>query len=613
MARLWSKSWYWHFDAPVEAVWPLLADTARFNEAAGLPKHRIAETPQPDGSVLYEALARQGLFRLAWRDVPVNWVANAWFEHCRNFTRGPIARLCATFELTPSEDGGCRGHYRLDVVPSGLLGSLLLATVFFKAADRQFTRLAEQAGRFARGAGAQPFPYSAPPVPATVRQRVERMVDGIEASGHGHGLARGLAEFLLDAQEVDLARIRPLALARRWRVPERQAIELCLQATRAGLLELSWDLLCPRCRVAKASTTGLDSLPSGAHCGTCNIDYDRDFSRNVELSFRPAEAVRPVTFGEYCLLGPMSTPHIKVHVTVPAGETRRIDARLPPGAYRLRSLEKGPERDLELARRSDFPSIILGDAKVETGPPSPGGTIALTNRTPWPRTFVIEDRTWVADALTADRVTALQAFRDLFSEQVLRPGDEVSVRRVTLLFTDLAASTALYGRIGDARAYHLVREHFAFLGRVVREHDGAVVKTIGDAIMAAFADPAQALAAALAAQRSIAAFNSASGDGPILLKVGLHEGPCIAVTLNERLDYFGGTVNLAARLQGQSRGGDIVLSATLAAEPAVAELLDGLPLSHESALLKGFDEAVPFLRVAQRWSAAPAVDTPAAG
>src|SRR5690606_37211079 len=127
--------------------------------------------------------------------------------------------------------------------------------------------------------------------------------------------------------------------------------------------------------------------------------------------------------------------------------------------------------------------------------------------------------------LTADRVTALQAFRDLFSDQVLRPGDEVAVRRVTLLFTDLAASTALYGRIGDARAYHLVREHFAFLGRVVREQEGAVVKTIGDAIMAAFAEPGRALAAARAAQASIAGFNAGNPDGPILLKIGLHEGP----------------------------------------------------------------------------------------
>ncbi len=621
MAGKRAQEWTWRFDAPAEAVWSVLADTARFNEAAGLPKHEIEETPQPDGSVLYHAEARQGPVRLAWRELPVNWVAGRWFEHCRVFSRGPLARLCATFELTPTGDESCRGRYRIEAEPAGLLGRLLLATVFFRSAGENFTRLAGQANLFAQGLRDEPFDYAAPEPGESVRGRVAQMVAEIEASGHGHGLAQRLADFLLAAQEVDLARIRPLALARRWQAPARQVIELCLQATRSGLLELSWDLLCPRCRVAKAATGSLDHLPDGAHCETCNIDYERDFSRNVELSFRPAAAVRPIVFGEYCLLGPMSTPHIRLHVTVGAGETRRVAADLATGPYRARSLEKGPELDLELAEGAGVPALVLAGAEdgvtIEAGAPAPAGEVALVNRTPWPRTFVVESRAWVAEALTADRVTALQAFRDLFSDQVLRPGDEVSVKRVTLLFTDLAASTALYGRIGDARAYHLVREHFAFLGRLVREHEGAVVKTIGDAIMAAFADPAQALAAAREAQAATAAFNADNADGPIRLKMGLHEGPCITVTLNERLDYFGGTVNLAARLQGQSRGGDIVISETLAAEPAVAALLEGVAASRESARLKGFDEPVPFLRLADGTSlepvSGPAVDTPSAG
>jgi class 3 adenylate cyclase len=169
---------------------------------------------------------------------------------------------------------------------------------------------------------------------------------------------------------------------------------------------------------------------------------------------------------------------------------------------------------------------------------------------------------------------------------------------VALLFTDLRGSTALYGQVGDAGAYHLVREHFAFLAAIVRAHDGAIVKTIGDAIMAAFADPADGLQAALAVQRQVAAFNAGHGEAPLVLKLGLHDGPCIAVTLNDRLDYFGSTVNLAARLQAESRGGDIVVSRDMADDPAVASLLDGVSGREERAELKGFEESVPFLRLA---------------
>ena len=113
---------------------------------------------------------------------------------------------------------------------------------------------------------------------------------------------------------------------------------------------------------------------------------------------------------------------------------------------------------------------------------------------------LIEDRTWVRDALTAPEVISLQAFRDLFAEATLRPGDDAGVSQVALLFTDLQGSTALYERVGDAAAYNIVREHFALLAAIVRDHDGAVVKTIGDAVMASFSDPAQAVRAAIAMQ-----------------------------------------------------------------------------------------------------------------
>jgi class 3 adenylate cyclase len=179
------------------------------------------------------------------------------------------------------------------------------------------------------------------------------------------------------------------------------------------------------------------------------------------------------------------------------------------------------------------------------------------------------------------------------------------------MFTDLEGSTALYERLGDAGAYRLVRRHFGFLADSIREHDGALIKTIGDAVMAAFATPEQAVRAALEIHDRIDAFNDdyrkelaaegqASDAAPgiaVGLKMGLHGGRCIAVTLNERLDYFGSTVNMAARLQGRSRRGEVVLSAQLAADPAVAPLLQDRNLIHENAELKGFARPVPFVRL----------------
>ena len=596
MAKMHSQSWVWQFESPPERVWPLLADTARFNEAAALPHHEIEERPRPDGSVEYLGRARKGPFQLEWEERPVNWVSNQWFEHCRDFRSGPLKTLCARFRIEP-EGSGSRAVYSLEASASGLLGEIMLRTAFFKSAGETFGRMATTADACAAGRRGTPFEYQAPEPAADLRARLEDQIEAIEQSGHGHGLARKLVETLLEAQEVDLSQIRPLRLARLWRVPARQAIELCLEATRRGLLILRWDLLCPRCRIAKEVVPSLDNLPTGAHCGTCNIDYDRDFSRNVELSFRPAPRVRSLNQGEYCLFGPMSTPHIHVHLTLPPGGSREEAVKLEPGRYRLRTLEPGPELELDWPG-GGFPEVVAGDEAMRTGGAAPEGRLRLRNEARRPLTLIVEECAWVRDALTADRVGCLQAFRDLFSDQVLRPGDEVSVRRIALLFSDLAGSTALYDQIGDASAYHLVRDHFAFLGGVVREHDGAIVKTIGDAVMAAFHQPADALAAASEIQSRVAEFNNSHSDNPIVIKLGLHEGPCIAVTLNERLDYFGSTVNLAARLQGESRGGDIVLSEAMAEDRTVAPLLADVAQAREQARLKGFDEAVAFRRLA---------------
>lgn len=595
MGKRHSQTWTWEFDSPAEAIWPLLADTARFNEAAKLPQHEIEEQPRPDGSVLYLGRAKIGMFALEWEEKPVNWVSDQWFEHCRFFSRGPFVSLCAHFRLEPGAEtgpGGCRGIYSVEVEPANAFGRMLLLGGFLDKVGKSFGEMAATVRACAKGDRETPFPFEPPPA----SERLPDLAAQIEASGYGHGLAERLAILVSEAQEVDLTQIRPLRLARLWEVPERETIELCLQATRVGLLELRWDLLCPRCRIAKSVVGSLDQLPQAAHCSTCNIDYDREFSRNVELSFRPAPTIRPLGVGEYCLFGPMSTPHIVVHVTLEPGETQDLAAELAPGDYRLRTLEPGPELDLAWTE-GGFPEVIAGADVMRAGGPAPQGSVRVSNQSERRLTLVVESRAWVRDALTADRVTALQAFRDLFSDQVLRPGDEVSVRRVALLFTDLKGSTALYDRIGDAAAYHLVRDHFAFLAGIVREHDGAVVKTIGDAIMAAFPDPLEAVEAALAMRRQVTEFNAGHPDSPITIKLGLHEGPSIAVTLNGRLDYFGSTVNLAARLQNESEGGDIVVSETVAGEPAIAARLARETSRRESAHLKGFEAPVPFLRL----------------
>lgn len=614
MPREHHRLWVWDFPVAPASLWPHISDTARFNEAAGTPRYSVEEIPQADGSVIRCATASYKGVAVEWDDPPYEWVAQRAFRQMRIFRRGPLAWLGPSMQLEARPDGGSRVTYRLQGAPRGLVGHMLFATGLLDRIGKGLEEMVRHAAAHAAGMETQPYAYTPPPPTAEQQSRLTALARQLEDSPYHHGLADRLAGHIATSQEVDLVRIRPRKLAREWHQPLRPVTELCLEATRLGLLGLSWNLLCPRCGGAKANAGSLDRLPKAAHCSSCNISYDGSFTSNIEISFHPSPAVRSIGEGEFCMGGPHVSRHILVQQILQPGETRSVSLALPEGEYRLRTLEPGGECVIRHDGRL-FPVMVARD----TAPPAfeiaaeagEAESIVLRNDSSRVLTFVIEDRAWRSDALTAHEVTTLQAFRDLLPTQVLRPGEDVGIDSITLLFTDLEGSTALYEKLGDGAAYRLVRRHFGFLAATIRGHDGALVKTIGDAVMAVFTRPEQAVATALEIRDRIEAFNAdyraetaredgAAIDAAIVLKMGLHGGRCIAVNLNDRLDYFGSTVNMAARLQGRSQGGEIVLSETLAADPAVAPLLAGRSQQRESATLKGFETPVPFVRLTAR-------------
>lgn len=154
-------------------------------------------------------------------------------------------------------------------------------------------------------------------------------------------------------------------------------------------------------------------------------------------------------------------------------------------------------------------------------------------------------------------------------------------------FSDLKGSTALYDRIGDLNAFSLVQQHFERLQRVTVRHNGAIVKTIGDAVMAAFLNPLDAMRAAIEMRGEIATFNRDRVDRDLILKIGVHTGAAIAVTLNDRLDYFGQTVNIAARVQNLADADEIYVSHDVYDAEGVQTELAGLAIVEKLATLKG--------------------------
>lgn len=599
--------WEFHLESSPEQLWPLVADTNRFNRDTGLPAVEAVqgESQSPKNARRRLRLSTFGI-PVEWEEQPFEWTRPSRFGVVRRYSRGPMAELRVLAELTPRPklqsdelvDGhqspGTRLVYELWARPKNVIGLIaipvqlgILSARNFARTFREYDALAKHGRTVANVSGNVEF------VPGG-RARLLALSEKMAAEGTNEELVALLVDFIENADEFSLARIRPYELARQWRQPQRPVLEACLCATRAGMLDLQWNLICPMCRGGPA-TDSLKDITSEVHCPGCNIDFAVNFEQSVELTFRPNPSIRDSDTETFCIGGPQVQPHIVAQQLLAPHSTRAIDLSLQAGRYRLRTMSLAGWQHLRAAENG--PGVVTlratnsGWANDEIAIDTTG-QINFENATEDEQLFILERTAWSDDAATAAEVTALQVFRDLFASEALRPGEQISVGTLTVLFTDLRNSTRMYREIGDATAFGRVMNHFDVLKQVIADEDGALVKTIGDAVMAVFRCPAGAVRAMLHAQQRLG--SPPEGMPPLSLKAGVHTGPCIAVTLNDRLDYFGSTVNLAARLEGQSTGDDVVISTAIYSDPEVRELLGdpekGLSATRFEMPLKGFDE-----------------------
>ncbi|MBI3242905.1 MAG: hypothetical protein HYZ49_11490 [Chloroflexi bacterium] len=506
-----------------------------------------------------------------------------------------VAELRTVAEMTPQPGGGTRLVYDVWARPRNLFGLIAIpaqvGVLSYYGSDKVFRRYDREAAKVKPSA--IELPASRVEFAPGGRERLVKLREALINNGASRDIVDLLVELIEQADDMALFRIRPYALADFWEKPRRDVLTTCLQAVRAGLLDFQWDLLCPLCRGPKNSSDSLGGISPQVHCDSCNIDFTANFDRSVELTFRPNPAVRPCVPFQFCVGGPQITPHIVAQQLLAPGERRELSLPLDEGRYRLRALELRGGQSLA-ANAQGRPDAAFQAA--DSGWPGDEVLLSLTptmnleNATDKEQLFILERTAWNDQAVTAAEVTTLQVFRDLFANEALRPGEKISVGSLTVLFTDLRGSTRLYREDGDAVAFGRVMDHFDILKQAIAAEDGAIVKTIGDAVMAAFRRPVAALRAVLRAQKTLA--DPRPGSFPLQLKAGIHTGSCVAVTLNDRLDYFGSTVNIAARLEGFSSERDgVVISAAVHADPEVQAWLASGDLHTEpfEAELKGFE------------------------
>lgn len=595
-------------------AWAVLSDTQRVNRAGGLLPFDYTDHPQPDGTSRRTFTTKIKHLQVAGEEFTATWESPRMFDIRRTYTRGPFHSVCHRVEIEPVGDGSVvRSQFWM--VPRGITGRIFIwgfgREVLPPMKDYLQKRLAgtvetlDDEGLVALPAAAL-SPIGQPKVTPAMIGKVDSLVTRARQQ-YDTPLIENLGRLVLTGPDDIVERIRPHTLARAWESDRRETVDACLAATAAGLLRMRWDVICPHCRGDKSNLATLQEVPSDGWCSSCNLNFEVDLDKVLEVVFEPHPDVRPVERGNYCQAGPGTTPHVLYQSLIQAGQEWAPRVDLEPGRYRVR-ISGSPdvcwlrvETQAEPIR--ELPQVIVRDDGI-TGadpvlPPDQPTPVTIKNESSRTVLAIIEDARWAGDALAGCELVADQRFRDLFSGQMLTRGVALGIESVTILFTDLVGSTAMYSELGDARAFRLVWNHFEVLTEIVRDGAGATVKTIGDAVMAAFVHPDDALRAASELHERLGDHLAEHGhDYPAELKIGLHEGPCIVVTMNDRLDYFGQTVNTAARVESCSEGGDIVVSQSLAAQTEACSVLRDLDWypEHLERKLKGLEQPLSMLR-----------------
>ena len=440
-----------------------------------------------------------------------------------------------------------------------------------------------------------------------------------------------LERMVRDAPDHALNRMNALDLAAKADVGEERVIAGLLHAVGLGMLEMTWSVMCPSCAGVLSANKSLKTLNSAQyHCAFCAAGYETTLDNLVEVTFTVSPRLRKIAahspdqlsvaeyyrqvFWSSAIDLPGDPEKLLREVTLEA-----VD--LPPGERAILSLH-APEGTLivfdpvthtaqfldvrgeEASARQNL-SVIFNKAQV------PVDTIALR---PGPLRLVLENRTdsrvlpavWVANQalddlltrrkpiLTAKRLLTNQTFRDLYRTDTLAIGQRIKILSLTFLFSDLKDSTALYEHVGDLVAFDLVNEHFRLLQEIIASERGAVVKTIGDAVMSTFETTDRAIAAAIRMREAMSDLGAERQHQSLRLKMGIHEGSCLAVTLNGQQDYFGQTVNIASRVQGLAASRSIVVTESVVENADTRTLLEaiGLKPTRRSVALSGIADKV---------------------
>lgn len=449
-------------------------------------------------------------------------------------------------------------------------------------------------------------------------------------------------DILTKLSDWELFRINPFRFTKEHGLNQTETLNIFICGAKIGLFDFEWNLLCPFCGMVVNHHKSIGELNvENFHCVLCDVYVNIDLNDFVKVVFTINQKYAKINinpfenFQSYIKYNftedykwqeksiyPFESAGFKAFNIVEPGETLKIDFESRPNElYRLCSPDNNDliriqfnDKISKIHKILDIDILAAGFSQNTYSIPAGKVTLNLNNHLGWSTGMILslinqekivemfENDPSKFDPYVSGKILLNnQIFKDLFKIQTLPHDFSVKISDITILFTDLKGSTELYDSVGDVSAYNLVQQHFNLLKDATRKNGGAIVKTIGDAVMASFSKPDDGLYAAFEMIDRISKMNreKKTKDPEISIKVGLHCGTALAVTANEVLDFFGQTVNIAARVQGLAQAGEIWISDSLLKNNEIKNILElnNREVEEYSAILKGIKEPTIVYRI----------------
>lgn len=529
--------WEFELKSSPEELWPYLSDTSTTNQKLGLPPMEFQEK----NGKLFGKSKNLGIL-LEWEEVPWEWKYPEWIRNARIYSKGFAKYVRAMYLFNKIDNTKTKLFIYFGWIPKNIFGKILLKIAMPRIYKKYNEFLKNLDKNIKENKTEQYFEKIDQNILLKIYKRYEEIQDAKLLKNY-----ISIWNYLTNQKQSFLNMIRIKKIAKDLNISLEQLLEFFLISTKKGFFLLSWSIICPHCRGIRKELNNIGELPDKEYCEACEVEIETSNYNNIEIIFKIHPSIANIKEEFYCAAEPAKKSHILFNQKIEQKQTLKINdlSLLKDKTYRIRwkgqkdyaliKIQDHGEDKLLINEFFQFQNQIINLKK--------NFELILTNPYENKKEFILEYFEEDELALRPQELFNFQGFRDLFDDQIIQTNIQLDIGIQYLLLADIVGSTKLYIEKGDSYAFRIIKKFFEKSYEIVKNNQGAIVKTIGDAIFASFSTEENLLNCLFELH------NTFKKTEEPKIRITINSGKVFAVNLNTGIDYFGNPVNLLAKME----------------------------------------------------------------